>query len=405
MSSNSPKSSENPSATPAEPQAPATTATPQEGAGQPFRRGQITWGRPPQAVFRAGPLPRDEGMARLMAMPPHPQAKPATPRISGSSASGLGGGNIPMAAQLSAAPAQAPQPAPKPAPQPAPQPAQPAPSLRPANFLGGSLVPGANLPRPRPAPAPAPTPEAEPVKVPEPAPEPVKNETIEAPRLEAPAQPTPEPKPEPKSELQPTSATPEVVVPSRADDTPARSKLPLILLAGAGVLALAAGAYLLSQNRAADSAAPVPEQGAVLEGPSGEVATLPEPVVEGDAPSVAPAATATDTVSRSNPDLTPAPQAAAQRPATPAASATPAPRPQATAPAASTPAPRPAPQQAAPQTTPQTQIQTRPAPAQPAPVVTVTPPAAEPSGPPPTVASAPPSDPDAPVVTRPQRLD
>uniref|UniRef100_UPI00289F6923 hypothetical protein n=1 Tax=Brevundimonas sp. TaxID=1871086 RepID=UPI00289F6923 len=40
---------------------------------EPFRRGQITWGRPPQAAFHVGPLPRDEGLARLTAMPPHPK--------------------------------------------------------------------------------------------------------------------------------------------------------------------------------------------------------------------------------------------------------------------------------------------------------------------------------------------
>ncbi|MBK1976783.1 hypothetical protein JIX58_13600, partial [Brevundimonas diminuta] len=60
------------------PQSPETPSAPR--APEPFRRGQITWGRPPQAAFHVGPLPRDEGLARLTAMPPHPkpaQAKPA----------------------------------------------------------------------------------------------------------------------------------------------------------------------------------------------------------------------------------------------------------------------------------------------------------------------------------------
>ena len=78
---------------------------------EPFRRGQITWGRPPQAAFHVGPLPRDEGLARLAAMPPHPkptQAKPAQPR--------------PQAAQPAAA-------------RPS------APAARPSDVFGGSMVP------------------------------------------------------------------------------------------------------------------------------------------------------------------------------------------------------------------------------------------------------------------------
>ena len=65
-------------------QAKPETAT---GWGDHFRRGHMTWGRPPQVTFRAGPLPRDEGLARLMAMPPHPQS--AQPQIRGSTATGL----------------------------------------------------------------------------------------------------------------------------------------------------------------------------------------------------------------------------------------------------------------------------------------------------------------------------
>lgn len=128
-----------------------------------------------------------------------------------------------------------------------------------------------------------------------------------------------------------------------------------------------------------------------MEGATGGVAALPEPIVEGEAPQVAPPSTATDTVSHRNPELAAQPQATAPRPVPAAPRAQPAPRSQANGTQVSgiqaTPSPAP---QAAPQSPP---------------VVTVMPPAAEPSGPPPTVASAPPSDPDAPVVTRPQRLD
>ncbi|MEN5053569.1 hypothetical protein ABE406_12835, partial [Brevundimonas naejangsanensis] len=102
----------------------------------PFRRGQITWGRPPQAAFHVGPLPRDEGLARLTAMPPHPkppQPKPAQPQpaqqtpprsapaapLSAPRPSGVFGGS--MVPRRQPAPTAAPQP-------PAPQPAAPQPS-------------------------------------------------------------------------------------------------------------------------------------------------------------------------------------------------------------------------------------------------------------------------------------
>ncbi|MBN9480635.1 MAG: hypothetical protein J0I52_10375, partial [Bordetella sp.] len=64
----------------AEDKSPSPETAPMQGAAEPFRRGRITWGRPPQAVFHVGPLPRDEGLARLTAMPPYPkpaQARPA----------------------------------------------------------------------------------------------------------------------------------------------------------------------------------------------------------------------------------------------------------------------------------------------------------------------------------------
>lgn len=402
MSSNSPKSSENPSATPAEPQAPATApATHDAAAGQPFRRGQITWGRPPQAVFRAGPLPRDEGMARLMAMPPY--LKPTAPRISGSTANGLGGGNIPVATRP-AQPLAGQTPAPKPAV------AQPSTPVRPANFLGGSLVPGAGLARPQPAPQPVPQPAADQVTI----------ETVELPQAKAPDTQT-APKlaalSDTKVSAEPAALvvetvsaaavqTPEQTI-AQTEPRPSRSKLPLVLLVGAGVVALAAGAFVLTQRGAGTDAAPVVDAGPaieeapVMEGATGGVAALPEPIVEGEAPQVAPPSTATDTVSHRNPELALQPQATAPRPVSAAPRAQPAPRPQASGTQVSgiqangtlasgiqaTPSPAP---QSAPQSPP---------------VVTVTPPAAEPSGPPPTVASAPPSDPDAPVVTRPQRLD
>ncbi|MGH7028635.1 MAG: hypothetical protein ACREEF_15000, partial [Brevundimonas sp.] len=41
----------------------------------PFARRQVQWGRPPQTVFRAGPLPRGTGL-----MPPLPEAPKPAPR-------------------------------------------------------------------------------------------------------------------------------------------------------------------------------------------------------------------------------------------------------------------------------------------------------------------------------------
>src|SRR5690606_999119 len=105
---------------------------------EPFRRGQITWGRPPQAAFHVGPLPRDEGLARLTAMPPHP--KPAQPKPA--------------------------QPQPQPAQQTPPRsaPAAPLSAPRPSGVFGGSMVP-----RRQPAPTAAPQPPAHQPAAPQPS--------------------------------------------------------------------------------------------------------------------------------------------------------------------------------------------------------------------------------------------
>src|SRR5690606_40471130 len=95
---------------------------------EPFRRGQIVWGRPPQAVFRVGPLPRDEGLARLTAMPPHP--KPAQPRPA-----------QPRPAQPQPAQPQAVQPRAAPPTPPRPAPAAPLSAPRPSGVFSGSMVP------------------------------------------------------------------------------------------------------------------------------------------------------------------------------------------------------------------------------------------------------------------------
>ena len=96
MSSTASNEPQNPQSEPAE-KADNSVAPAAAQGPVPFRRGQIVWGRPPQTTFMAGPLPRDEGMARLMAMPPHPQPRPA-PAPARPAASGLGNfSNVPQA--------------------------------------------------------------------------------------------------------------------------------------------------------------------------------------------------------------------------------------------------------------------------------------------------------------------
>ncbi|MBU2380873.1 MAG: hypothetical protein KJ824_17095, partial [Alphaproteobacteria bacterium] len=51
-----------------------SSETPQDpgksGAAQPFARGRIQWGRPPQPIFQVGPLPRAAGGVANIASPP-----------------------------------------------------------------------------------------------------------------------------------------------------------------------------------------------------------------------------------------------------------------------------------------------------------------------------------------------
>jgi len=349
-----------------------------------FQRGRIVWGRPPQPVFRAGPLPRDEGLARLIAMPPHPQA--AKPTVKGSVASGVAGGsNIPQAPR-----AAQPQPAPasrglgnfsnvpqtsRPAPQGAAKPAAPA-----GGILGGSLVPPAKPV----APLAAVTPQPEPKPVPQ------------APQQAAPAPVAPMPVAEEivvMSELEP------VVAPRRpvAGATQAEARMDCVSAktstawgrwaVAAGALIIAAGVVVWWMNR--EPEAPVAPQETVAAAPETVTSETAAPVAsERLAPEVsqnAPAVTQTAT-----------PTAAVRAPQRVTTEAPPRPAAAPVKTLSATPAARPA------------TIQTAPASSQPAPVVVVTPPAEAPvveQGPAPTIAAPMQSNPDAPVVTRPQKLD
>lgn len=348
-----------------------------------FQRGRIVWGRPPQPVFRAGPLPRDEGLARLMAMPPHPQA--VKPTVKGSVATGrvgpsgvAGGSNIPQAARTANPSQGAPRggltglggfsnvpqrPATQARPgQKATPPAEPA-QVR---GLSGSLVPKA-----KPA-----TPQAAPQTTP----------------LEASVQPAPQEDIVVMSELEPVVAPRRPVAgavagasaltkPVSVNSSPAWGKWAV----AAGALVVAAGALFWWMNR--EPSVPVPSD--VAPQLTAPVAVAPE------APSVVPEAVITQNAPPLPVEVAPAPQ-----------QATPQPSREASATRVQTPSRNPAtaPGEAAPASP--TAV-TASATAQPAPIV-VQPPVEAPvveQGPPPTTAAPAQTNPDAPVVTRPQKLD
>ncbi|OYW38675.1 MAG: hypothetical protein B7Z42_07620, partial [Brevundimonas sp. 12-68-7] len=73
---------------PTDPKNRPTGAAPGAAAPEPFVRGRIVWGRPPETVFRAGPLPRApeswSQAAPRPATPPTPTPHPATNIFTGS---------------------------------------------------------------------------------------------------------------------------------------------------------------------------------------------------------------------------------------------------------------------------------------------------------------------------------
>lgn len=347
-----------------------------------FQRGRIVWGRPPQPVFRAGPLPRDEGLARLMAMPPHPQA--TKPTVKGSVATGVtGGGNIPQAARAPNAPQGAPQSAGGASrgvgggfggfsnvPQ---RPATPTPAARPvpqAGVLGGSLVPAA-----KPAVVPAAAPETAPAKPADKVPPQIEDDIVVMSELEPVVAPR-----RPRQDA-PVSAAAPALDKTRTNSSPAWGKWAV----AGGALLVAAGALFWWMNR--EPAVPA-------------VAPATPPVTSA---AVAPVSVAPDVAVEAVPDAAPAPVDAIQ-----------------TAPAVAAPASRTAPERGrpsvptttqAPTSAPRTALaQSAPVPvAQPvAPPVVVQVPAEAPASeqaPRPTVAAPVEANPDAPVVTRPQKLD
>lgn len=354
----------------------------QPAGNAPFQRGQIVWGRPPQAVFRAGPLPRDEGLARLLAMPPHPA--PPKPMVRGSQAAGgtksiVGGSNIPQGAPRQAVTAGA-----KPA------------TVSGAGLMSGSLVPGAGMARPQPAKpqeATQPTVSAKPAQSETPVVEP----TITAPAT---------------TEIQVDSVLEPVVASSSrrvrpavdvTEDTtqgavdaqplspkPSRKKPSRLIMAATAALVVAAGGAAIWWSQKGH-----PDNPPFVEQTAPPVAESGLPQTSGETPDPAPAAVdeselpAPETTASSQ-SAAPAPGANAQpAPAAPTASPPARPQPVPNRPASASEGANPSSAQAPVQVPAQDQATV--------PVVTVTPP--------PTAAAPQQNDPDAPVVTRPQKLD
>lgn len=325
---------------PTEGQAVPPARIPNAGEGV-FHAGRVVWGRPPQVTFRAGPLPRDEGLARLMAMPPHPQ--PPKPKITGSTVTGAGAGgfsNVPQPQRQPTAPAG-----------PANAPVQ----ASKAGIFGNSLVPP---PAAKPKPA-APV---------------------------APVAPKVEPAVEKPIELEPITvfakAAPDAS-PAMPVSRPAAQRGPGLWI-GVGAFVIAAGAAAIWwSSRSPEPAATVPVTSTEVSASEVVAPEAAAPIVEDTIVAQEPVASA---------PVAPATSAPAQ--------ARPVSEPNR---AATTPArPQPTPTRA-PVSQPLPEASTPPPVVVVAPTDVVTPPVVD--GPPPTVARPAETDPNAPVVTRPAKLD
>lgn len=341
-----------------------TPTPPQTGASpEPFARKAITWGRMPQTTFHVGPVPiAPDPLARIK-VPPKPQGQ-AQGRPQGSVAPGQSGfGAAPRAGGGILAGSLIPQARPAPTP-PAPTPPEPIPT------------PPAELPKSAPDLTVRPLPGAEPNRAVAPAPTPPSR--VEPVQAAAPLAEAPIARVEPRVAVPSDDAAPTPVL---ARKTVKPSRLPLYV--GAGVVAaLVIGGGLWFALK--PEAAPTPTASAPLESiPAAPAApaSIETPLVEAAPETVAaPAAPAPAAVE----------EAPAPRPAVTTQQPT-APTPRPATPAASTPPPSAPPPQVE-KTAPPPVIETAP--------LVVVPPA-----PAPTVARPAQTDPDAPVVTRPQPLD
>ncbi len=250
----------------------------------PFARAPIQWGRPPQVVFQAGPLPRGE---RLDPLPEPPKAP------------------------------------------------VPRPIVRPAPGFGGSIHSGSMIPRARPAPAtgPVPTPAApRPVAAPLPDIAPTPRPPVEpiaaaTPTFAPPPRLDSLPEPEPtvvKSPIFKTTDAVADVVPERATERVvvtrhASSRMPLYAgIAAVAVIGVASAVWFATRPDTAsvpatpaptvplDAAVPVPFPAASA--PVAEavpIEAVPAPVVPARTPT--PAATTERPVTSPTPRPAPAP--------------------------------------------------------------------------------------------------
>ena len=334
---------------------PAPTA-PVGPTPEPFQRKQVTWGRMPATTFHVGPVPiAPNPLDRIPNRPPRQTPLGQTPL-----------GQTP-ASQVQTGQAQQPRLAPRPN----------------AGILSGSLIPQA-----RPGSTPPPTPSAVP---PKPAGQTVPDIDLTVRPLPGAA---PEPAPTPIQPPPPVSAVAPVVQTSEAAAQPVSPSLPrtstrrgsrlpaYIGLGAAAALVIGGGLWFALRSApepaATLDAAPVGTTAPVV--PAATTPVTPPPVAKTPQPAPTIEATPVEAV----PARTTTP-AAAPRPTASSPSQTSAPN-RAQTPSATPPAPTVA-----------TPSQPAPTAVQPAPQIVVVPA--------PTAARQTQTDPDAPVVTRPQPLD
>lgn len=339
---------------------------------EPFRKPAI-WGRPPQTTFRAGPLPRGE---RLPPLPELPRSEPprsqppviATPhaavpqqqphQLMGTRPDIFSGSMIPR-------PAYKPSPA-----LPTQQQVKTETSAVETSLDASPVTPAPDLTvRPLPTPATAQAPAAT-------APTPVAAQKTPVPASDQPQASASRP----VEAVAGTSPISTPITQTRARTARKTSRMPLIAGGAVAVLAVAAaGVWWVNRAPVAPAAASV--------APATSLPASTEAV-----PAAAPVADATPATATSEATTTASTPTTAPV-ASPPNRAETTPSPRTTTPAS----PRPAPA-STPAPTPAPTVQSPP------PVVIEIAPT-QPVGPPPTIAAPPTSDPDAPVVTRPQPLD
>ena len=357
---------------------------------EPFVRGRIVWGRPPETVFRTGPLPRaPQSWSQSPLRPATPSPRPAgniftdslIPRAAPAADPDILPGEKPLVDETPAAPVAPAAPVePVTARPPRARKAKPAPA-----------------PEPTPKPAEAPVVEAyaEPEPRVEPAAEPVLETLVEA----EPIQPTAPPRSAVEIIVEPEPAEPIQTVPpplSGAADTGSADPraMPSVVVTPTLYARVEAVVEKVSRKDRWLVAAAI--GATVVTGGFIWLATLPSegtPPLDMDAPP--PAASGTEPTVPVEAEPAPAAEASAAEPSAPVATGEPE-APTARAEPTAPPAPvRVQPARPTVQPAPPVAQQPPPPVIEPAPLVVE----------PPTAATPPPTDPDAPIETRPQPLN